>query len=496
MVGVSASIVDALEDPHLFGSFFEGETWDAWRVFLRGLFALPLIDDDLAFFTKYTGRTVAPTKPFREAALICGRRSGKTRIISTIAVYLSFIRDYRRYLAPGQIATIGILASDRKQAREAFNFCSGLFRYVPSLTGLVEREDGERIVLNNQVQIEIGTASFRSTRGYTYIAVIADEVAYWRDETSANPDIEILRAIRPGLINIPGSLLIIASSPYGKKGALYESFRRNYGDDAARVLVWKAPTLVMHENANHDGAITAAFEEDPEAARAEYGAEFRDDLADYITREIVDAITMWGRSEIPADKGLRYQAFVDPSGGVSDSMTMAIGHLEGDICVLDHLTEIRPPFDPDAAVAQCAATLREYGVSKVIGDHYAGLWPVGRFQTHGITFEQSARPKSDIYGDFLPLANAKRVELLDNRRLASQFVSLERRTGRSGKDSIAEPKSLHDDLCNAVAGVIVLIDQDRRPTRFSIANLPVAGRDPFPNPPKRTAEEMIEWFLR
>ena len=66
------------------------------------------------------------------------------------------------------------------------------------------------------------------------------------------------------------------------------------------MLVWKADTATM--NPRIDPAIIAeAYESDPEAARAEYGAEFRDDLADYITREAVDAVTCWGRSELPPE---------------------------------------------------------------------------------------------------------------------------------------------------------------------------------------------------
>ncbi len=75
-----------------------------------------------------------------------------------------------------------------------------------------------------------------------------------------------------------------------------------------------------------------------------------------------------------------------------------------------------------------------------------------------------ARAESQIcHHDFLALANARRVELLDHPRLAAQFVALERRTARSGKDSIAEPPGAHDDICNAVAGVLVGLDLDRRP---------------------------------
>ena len=95
-------------------------------------------------------------------------------------------------------------------------------------------------------------------------------------------------------------------------------------------------------------------------------------------------------------------------------MTLAIGHLTKDsVCVLDALLEERPPLNPGAAVARCADLLRRYGVTKVIGDKYAGEWPVAQFAEHGVEFEQSARPKSDLYHDFLPLLNARRVELLE-----------------------------------------------------------------------------------
>ena len=87
--------------------------------------------------------------------------------------------------------------------------------------------------------------------------------------------------------------------------------------------------------------------------------------------------------------------------------------------ILDALLECRPPFDPEQAVAQCAALLRRYGVTTITGDRYAGEWPRARFAEHGIEFEQSARPKSDLYHDLLPLLNARRIELLNLPRLSA-----------------------------------------------------------------------------
>lgn len=458
-------ILATLDDPALFSPHFKEGSWGAWRVLLAALFGLPIPEAEMEVYQRHTGRTEAPTAPFREAALIVGRRGGKSRVLALIAVFLAAFRDYAPFLAPGEVATIGVLAANRDQARSIFRFISGLLKATPLLAGMVTDENTETIVLSNRVHIEIATASFRTTRGYSYAAVLADEIAFWRsDETSANPDVEILRALRPGMANIPGSILLLASSPYAKRGALYSTFRRNYGRDDARVLVWKAETAAM--NPSIDPAIIAeAYEEDPEAARAEYGAEFRDDLADFVTRETVDAVTMRGRSELPFEPGVSYLAFCDPSGGVSDAMTLAIAHITATgTVVLDAVREARPPFDPEATVKDFAEVLRRYGITTVTGDRYGGEWPRQRFREHGIAYEPSARPKSDLYLDLLPLLNAGRVELLDNARLTAQLCGLERRTARSGKDSVDHSPGGHDDLANSVAGVLVGLDLDRRPT--------------------------------
>jgi len=203
-------------------------------------------------------------------------------------------------------------------------------------------------------------------------------------------------------------MLLLASSPYDKKGPLYDAYRRHHGKDDARVLCWVAPTSRM--NPIIDPAIIAeAYEADPESAAAEYGACFRSDLADYLTREAVDAVTMFGRHELPLCPGITYAAACDPSGGISDSMTCAVAHLEGNICVLDAILEIRAPFDPEQAVAECSALLKRYNITRAVSDRYAGAWAKVRFAEHGICLDQSAKPKSDLYHDLLPLVNAKRV---------------------------------------------------------------------------------------
>src|SRR5262249_16016273 len=91
------------------------------------------------------------------------------------------------------------------------------------------------------------------------------------------------------------------------------------------------------------------------------------------------------------------------------------------------------------------------------GDRYAGMFPVELFRNHGIKYEHSERSKSDIYVEALPLINAGRVEVLDNKHLHTQLLGLERRTARSGKDSIDHAPGAHDDIANAVCGALVQV---------------------------------------
>jgi hypothetical protein len=455
---MTVTIIEALDDPSLFRSHFRGDTWGPWRAFLQALFALPMDDAALALYQHHTARTGPPTAPFKEAALVIGRRGGKSRVLALIAVFLATFRDYGPCLVPGEVATIAIIAADRRQARSNFRFTLGLLKEVPMLAALIDDETAETISLKNRVQIEIATASFRVSRGYSFAAILADEVAFWRSEDSANPDQEIIAAIRPGLATIPGSMLLLASSPYRKRGVLYNTFTKHFGRDAGRVLVWRGATLEMN-GALDPAIVEEAYEDDPEAASAEYGAEFRSDLSDFVPRDVISSIMPQDIHEIAPVSGARYVAFIDPSGGTgTDSMCVAIAHRDGERAILDCVREVKPPFSPEAVTIELANLLRSYGINKVKGDRYAGEWPRERLWVRGIHYELADQPKSDMYRDVLPILNSGRAQLLNIPRLASQFCGLERRTSRSGKDSIDHAPGGHDDVANVVAGVLLMVN--------------------------------------
>jgi hypothetical protein len=402
------SILEAMREPALFARWFKDPTtWATWCVFLSALFGLPLNPAQSEVFRQCTGRSAPLAAGYVEAWLTVGRRGGKSIILALIAVYLAVFRSWSGRLVPGERGTVLVIAADRRQARVIFRYITALITETALIAPMVDGEaTQDRIDLTNGISIEISTANFRSVRGYTLIACLCDEIAFWMGDDSANPDTEILAAIRPAMTTMaPDAILLCASSPYAQRGALYEAFKKHFARDDEPVLVWKASTQTMNPSVP-PSVIDEAYERDPAAAAAEYGAEFRTDVESFVRPEVVEACIVPDRFELPPIGGMIYSAFVDPSGGSADSMTLAVSHRDGDEVILDLIREVQPPFSPDQVVSDFAGLLKNYRIGSVTGDRYAGQWVPERFRAHGIEFSQAAKPKSDIYRDFLPVLNS------------------------------------------------------------------------------------------
>jgi hypothetical protein len=452
------NLLEAMADPNLFGSWFKDRTtWMAWTAFIAALFGLPMTPEQLALYQRHTGRTAPPTSLASEGWLICGRRAGKSFVLGLIAVFLACFKNYTPFLAPGEVATVMVIATDRKQARTILRYIGGLLRGVPMLAQMIDTERAEGFDLTNRVCIEVTTCSSRKVRGYSVAAALCDETAFWPTDDAAEPDYAVLDAIRPAMATIPGAILLCASSPHARRGALWDAYKRHFGQDSD-VLVWKSDTRSMNATVPQR-TIDAAYERDAAWAAAEYGGEFRSDLEQFLTREAVEACISSGVFERAPIDGVRYVGFTDPSGGSADSMTLAIGHLEKGIAVLDAIRERKPRFSPEAVVAEFAELLKRYRVASICSDRYGGEWVRESYKRHGIEVVTAPKPKSDLYLELLPAINSSQLDLLDDAKLAAQLLSLERRTARGGKDTIDHPTGPghHDDVANAVAGVAYLI---------------------------------------
>lgn len=458
-------ILMLMDSPSLFGPWFTPrESWFPWRVVHAAAFALdPKRTGDereaRKLYEECTGRSKWPTEPADVVTLVIGARGGKSRNAALAATYLCCLREYEKYLAPGERGALPVVAADRKQARVVFNYASAFVSGSDIFAQLLETDPlKERLSFANNIDLEIMTASYRATRGYTNVGGILDEVAVYRSDETASPDAELFQSIKRGTLTIPGSMLWMISSPHARRGLLWDTYRKHFRVEGSSTLVWQAPTWVMNRSITRQD-LDDEYERDPAKADADYGANFRKDVERFVDLDIIEACAARGYQELPPSNERSYGAFVDPSGGSQDSFTLAIGHREEDDVVIDCVREWLPPFGPDSVVAECAMVLKDYGLNFVVGDKYGGEWPTDRFNAHGITYEPSKLSKSDLYREMLPLMNSHRLHFPNLPRLKNQFWNLERRSTAAGKDTIDHPPGMHDDVCNAVAGAAEMLKE-------------------------------------
>jgi hypothetical protein len=168
MTVLPSNIIEAMTSPDWWGPWFRRGDWSRWHAFLRAAFGLPMDEAATAIYAECTGRAAPPAERARETWAICGRRGGKTRIKSTVAARLAAFEDWQGNLAPGEVASVLLVAKDRRQAAVAFRYLRSLFTEHPVLCGF----DGD---------------------------------------TSANPAEEILAAVKPAMLTMPNSILMAAT---------------------------------------------------------------------------------------------------------------------------------------------------------------------------------------------------------------------------------------------------------------------------------------------
>ena len=458
--GSAVDISAALADPNLLGASFPGldVSWQTWHPVLKAAFGAPLNRKEMRAFESVAGARRSPAKRVRELWCLIGRRGGKSRIAAALAVYVAACADHAGKLASGETGMVLILAASKQQASTVFHYCRGLLENSPVLSTLIEAVTADEIRLKSGIVIAVHTASFRTVRGRTLLACIFDEVAYWRDETGANPDLEVYRAVIPALMTTKGMLIGI-SSPYRRRGLLHDRHRDYFGKDDDDVLVVQGPSILFNPTLD-EGYIARSREADPEAARSEWDAEFRTDLTALLEDELIDPAVEHGRpQELPPRPDTIYAAFTDASAGRHDGFCIGIAHKEGDRIVADVIRGRKPPFDPSSVAAEYAELAKSYRVHSIVGDNYAGEWVSRAFETAGVEYRRCEHPKSVLYLDGLSTFTRGQIGIPDYAPLIRELRLLERRVSRSGKDSVDHPVGGSDDHANVLFGVIWLLSK-------------------------------------
>src|SRR5262249_49107838 len=125
------TIRDALADARLLGNVIAGESWRAWRVLLIAMMGEALTDEERIIFTKLTGREAEPRQRIEEAALVVGRRGGKSRAMASLASYIAGLCKHK--LVPGEQGVVLCIAPDQRQAGIVLDYATAAFNESPML---------------------------------------------------------------------------------------------------------------------------------------------------------------------------------------------------------------------------------------------------------------------------------------------------------------------------------------------------------------------------
>jgi hypothetical protein len=247
-------------------------------------------------------------------------------------------------LAPaGGVALL--ISRDQRVAKIVLNYLEGILSQSAQMKQLIVNRTADSIELSNGISIEVRPANYKTLRGPTYVCVIGDEAAQWFTSVDfSNPDIEILAAVRPGLMTTRGPLLIV-SSAYARHGVLFDAYKRYFGAAGPNdILVAYGSSRDVNPSLSQ-AEIERELEKDPVRNRAEYLSEWRSDVEGFIPREIVENCVR-DFHELPPAPGICYRCFVDAASGVpeGDSYAIVIAHKVGDRVVVDVIREVRPPF--------------------------------------------------------------------------------------------------------------------------------------------------------
>lgn len=436
---------------------FSAPSWHAWNCIEDVVFGYE--PDDVELVLRLTGRTALPPGPASEEWDIVGRGAGKSRAKGRRAAYVACGKEYR--LAPGEHVYVGVFGPDKKQAQLTHRYIRGLLRSVPVLAAMIVRETTDSIELSNGVIIEVITANAAAPRGRSYALAIVEEAAFLPvDEHGADTDRELLRALRPALARVPGSLLDVASSPYAMRGEVHRASEQFYGKDDDHVLVVMADTLTMNPTFSRR-EIERAFKEDPVAARSEYGRdgviEFRRDVADLFGPALAGVVDVGVRERAPERGRSAVAHFDGATGSGGDDAALAVAWTDdAGLGVLAAVRRWEPPFSPVAVVREAAALLARYGVEAVQVDRFAPGLFADLFAQSEIACAVAERDTSQTFLELLAYVNAGRVRVVDDDVLLAQLRGLERRTRGGGRDAVGHRPRGHDDVAAAAAGALVL----------------------------------------
>jgi len=445
---------------------------------------------------KYDPKNIEEVK-VNKINLICGRRSGKTLLSAIISIYCAISTNWKPFLKKTPFATVLIMSHSREFSDEVLEVIKGLINDSPILSRLINQDakqtasamnlavpwivDG--LIEYSKVQIKVGAASSKTTRGIAACAILCDEIAYWNlDESMKETDVKIMKAVRPAMKQFgKHAMLIKLSSPGIKQGVLYNEYKMDRdGKLPSSYAVFKAPSWLMNLFLPKEEFVEE-WQLDPDGFDTEYRSNFADSLSNFISSELLELTRQTGISFLtPLDsKEAKYFAAID-AAFKADRFTFTLVSVRENR-VTQHVVMGWEGTKKDPVKAHTVAQfikniVKNFPVEHVAADQYAFQPLKEIFDQYGVELkEYTFTPtfKKKIYFNLKKLVHSQQVDLLDHEEQFNEIKALVVEQSATGTIRIGHPPGGHDDFSDALAVASYLATEGQTTGAFEFETVSV-----------------------
>lgn len=413
--------------------------------------------------------------------LVCGRRSGKTTLVAIIAILSAIQTNWKPFLHKTPFATILIMSHSREFSDEVLDTIKLFIKESPILSKLINHDrkqtastlnlsipflDSEQNIEESHVQIKVGAASSKTTRGIAACVVICDEIAYWNlDENMKETDTKVLKAVRPALKQFgEKAMLFKLSSPGIKQGILYDEYHKfKLGKLPPSYVVFKAPTWRMNTIIPEQELIEE-FYLDPEGFMVEYKADFLDSLSNFILPDFVDMAVASGVGQFPPDDDieLKYKASLDAAFKADKFTFTLVASSQNQVRQFlskDWQGTKKNPVKAHEVANWIKNATKDYPIECISADQFAFQPLKEIFNQYDLILEEvlfSSNFKKKIYYNLKKLIHSQQVDLLDISTQTKELKELMVEQSPSGAVKIGHPRGGSDDFADSLATAVYL----------------------------------------
>jgi hypothetical protein len=416
--------------------------------------------------TMFGGVDVIPPLARGVIVAVCGGRGGKSYVLVALRLLWGALVRSMDSLAPGQRAMAPVVAPNDGLRQEVINYIYGACWSHPDLQQRVWIAKGVKptadapaefairrgAMFNVRFVGSVATAGGYGGRGRSLTDAALDEAAFFRDASAKINDSDIYSAMSPRVM--PGGQTIIASTPWAKRGLLWDMYQRNFGHPVDAICI-HAPTMILNGSKMTADIVSRERARDPDNAAREFDAMFSDTGSSvFFGHDIVELATK-GQWMVPqpgdmlaagADLGMR-----------RNSSVLAVVCRRGETYGLVSLIEKKPmpghALKPGEVCREFADECNRLGVKYVMSDgHYLDALQEALDES-GLSVVNAPSAVSAPYMRMRTLMREGQVSLPDIDRLKRQMQAVEGVTLAAGGMSIRNPQwstGEHGDLVSAL----------------------------------------------